>query len=659
MYKNATACSEAFDYRTNPGKHLKRFVGSPSVKSEEVVPVVFQLIDGLMHIGQSRMVLLLFECCMHRRFPAFGEFLQGAHIEIAIVKKSFQFGHVLHQEPPVLRNRVAAHGCAIGWHKLAQEYQQDFFGLCLTSSRSPDFLDQSTLAVRTLVPRIHQVKLGIGLVNHHHRTFDAAFKMRARHNNRNLDNPVSFRIQPGHFTVQPDEVLVGFTEGGIGIRHEAIVADSLNSAAMTAHFLNLPDSTAVSLAFATGLAATVLLKFWLATRQIKHVAQHRGQVPFAFDGKISLDAHQRAADYTVSKTRFGMLELAWGAAVTLGWTLLGGLSVLNQWTAHAVGTGLWQQVALLLSFVLINGLIDLPFSLYQTFVIEQRFGFNKTTPKLWVLDLIKSSAMGVLIGLPLACLVLWMMGATGNLWWLWTWCVWSSFNLLMLLVYPTWIAPVFNKFQPLEDPALKARVELLMARCGFQSKGFFVMDGSKRSAHANAYFTGFGKSKRVVFYDTLLAQLSPAEVDAVLAHELGHFKMRHIAKRLMSMFAMSFAGFFVLGWLSQQVVFYTGLGVVPNVTGANDALALLLFMMVIPLVGTLLGPLFAQLSRKHEFEADAYAATQTSGVELSSALLKLYEDNASTLTPDPLYVSFYYSHPPATERIGRLTAVGG
>lgn len=427
---------------------------------------------------------------------------------------------------------------------------------------------------------------------------------------------------------------------------------------MTAQSFNLPDSTSVSLAFAAVLAVTVLLKFWLATRQIKYVAHHRNQVPTAFTEKISLDAHKKAADYTVTKTRFGMLELAWGAAITLGWTLLGGLSTLNQVTSNVLGAGLWQQVTLLLLFVAINGLIDLPFSLYQTFVIEQRFGFNKITPKLWVLDLIKSTAMGALIGLPLASVVLWMMGATGDLWWLWTWCVWSGFNLLMLLVYPTWIAPVFNKFQPLEDPALKARVELLMARCGFQSSGFFVMDGSKRSAHANAYFTGFGRSKRVVFYDTLLAQLSPAEVDAVLAHELGHFKLRHIAKRLVSMFAMSLGGFFILGWLSQQVIFYTGLGVVPNVAGANDALALLLFMMVIPLAGTLLGPLFAQLSRKHEFEADAYAATQTSGVALSRALLKLYEDNASTLTPDPLYVSFYYSHPPATERIGRLMAAG-
>jgi STE24 endopeptidase len=262
--------------------------------------------------------------------------------------------------------------------------------------------------------------------------------------------------------------------------------------------------------------------------------------------------------------------------------------------------------------------------------------------------------LATVIGLPLAALVLWMMGATGALWWLWTWCVWMGFNLLVLLIYPTWIAPWFNQFKPLEDPALKDRVTALMARCGFQSKGFYVMDGSKRSAHANAYFTGFGASKRVVFYDTLLAQLSPAEVDAVLAHELGHFKHRHIQKRIVSMFGMSLLGFAALGGLSQQIWFYTGLGVAPNMTGPNDALALLLFMMVMPLVGTFMGPLFAQLSRKHEFEADAFAIAQTSGADLSSALLKLYQDNASTLTPDPVYVKFYYSHPPASERLGRM-----
>jgi STE24 endopeptidase len=413
-------------------------------------------------------------------------------------------------------------------------------------------------------------------------------------------------------------------------------------------------SLAMSLAFVLALVAGLLLKFWLASRQIRHVARHRGEVPVSFASQITLQAHQKAADYTVVQTRFGMLELAWGAALLLGWTLLGGLSWLNQWLLQWLQPGLLQQLALLGAFAFVGSLIDLPFALYKTFVIEQRFGFNKTSPRLWLLDTLKSLVLGLLIGLPLAALVLWMMGATGTWWWLWTWGVWMGFNLLMLLLYPTLIAPWFNKFQPLDNAELKARVTQLMARCGFTSKGFYVMDGSKRSAHANAYFTGFGASKRVVFYDTLLAQLSPGEVDAVLAHELGHFKHRHILKRIVSMFGLSLLGFALLGWLGNQAWFYTGLGVIPNLRGANDALALLLFMMVLPLFSTFLAPLFAQVSRKHEFEADAYAVAQTSGADLSSALLKLYKDNASTLTPDPLYVKFYYSHPPAGERLGRM-----
>jgi STE24 endopeptidase len=413
-------------------------------------------------------------------------------------------------------------------------------------------------------------------------------------------------------------------------------------------------SFSMTIAFATALVAGLLLKFWLATRQIRHVAQHRAQVPADFASRITLEAHQKAADYTLAKTRFGMLELAWGAALLLVWTLLGGLSWLNQFLLQWLQPGLVQQVALLVSFGVLGALVDLPFTLYKTFVIEQRFGFNKITPKLWLQDMVKSLVVGAVLGLPLASLILWMMGATGAYWWLWTWCVWMGFNLLMLLLYPTLIAPWFNKFKPLENPELKDRVTQLMARCGFQSKGFFVMDGSKRSAHANAYFTGFGASKRVVFYDTLLEQLSPGEVDAVLAHELGHFKHRHILKRIVSMFAMSLVGFALLGWLSGQTWFYIGLGVIPNFRGANDALALILFMMVLPLFSTFIEPVMAQFSRKHEFEADAYAVAQTSGVDLSSALLKLYKDNASTLTPDPVYVRFYYSHPPASERLGRM-----
>lgn len=435
-------------------------------------------------------------------------------------------------------------------------------------------------------------------------------------------------------------------------RHWAPTA--LNSGAMNDLFAGSTASLNTTLAFALALTLSLILKFWLASRQIRHVAQKRSAVPDPFAQKITLAAHQKAADYTVTKVRFGLLELAWGAVIALAWTLLGGLSALNLLLTDLLGHGMVQQVALLAIFVGIGSVLDLPFTLYQTFVIEERFGFNKTSPKLWLQDFAKSLLLSALVGLPFITLVVWMMGATGPWWWLWVWGVWMGFNLLALLIYPTWIAPLFNKFQPLEDPTVKERVAQLMARCGFTSKGFYVMDGSKRSAHANAYFTGFGASKRVVFYDTLLAQLSPPEVDAVLAHELGHFKHRHVIKRIVSMFALSLLGFFALGWVSQQVWFFTGLGVVPNLGVPNDALALLLFMMVLPLLGTFMGPVFAQMSRKHEFEADAYAVAQTSGPALAGALLKLFEDNASTLTPDPVYVQFYYSHPPATERLGRI-----
>lgn len=414
-------------------------------------------------------------------------------------------------------------------------------------------------------------------------------------------------------------------------------------------------SELLTVAFAAALVAGLVVKFWLASRQIRFVAWHRDTVPSVFAQTVALSAHQKAADYTVTKARFGLLELVFGAAVLLGWTLLGGLDALNRGLLGWFGPGMTQQLALLGCFALVGGLLDLPFTLYQTFVIEQRFGFNKMTLNLWLADLLKSTVLGAAIGIPVAALILWLMGAAGSYWWLWTWSVWMALNLLLLVIYPTFIAPLFNKFKPLDDEALKARVTALMQRCGFAAKGLFVMDGSKRSAHANAYFTGFGAAKRVVFYDTLLAKLSPGEVDAVLAHELGHFKHRHILKRIAGMFALSLAGFALLGWLSGQLWFYTGLGVRPNLQGANDALALLLFLMAVPLFSFFVSPLFAQLSRRHEFEADAYAMQQTSGHDLSTALLKLYEDNASTLTPDPLFVRFYYSHPPASERLARMT----
>ena len=417
----------------------------------------------------------------------------------------------------------------------------------------------------------------------------------------------------------------------------------------------------LTLAFAAALVLGLALKFWLATRQVRHVARHRAEVPAPFAARIPLAAHQKAADYTIAKARLGMLEMALGCVVLLGWTLLGGLDALNQALLTVLDGGMAQQLALLVAFAALSGLIDLPLSLYQTFVIEERFGFNKMTWRLWLADAAKGLLVGAIIGLPIAALILWLMGAAGPLWWLWAWCFWMGFNLLLMVIYPTFIAPLFNKFQPLEDESLKARVTALMQRCGFSAKGLFVMDGSRRSAHANAYFTGFGAAKRVVFYDTLLRQLSPGEVEAVLAHELGHFKHRHIIQRIVTMFALSLAGFALLGWLSTQVWFYTGLGVRPNISldpalaaAPNDALALLLFMLVVPVFTFFISPLFSQQSRRHEFQADAYAVAQASGADLSSALLKLYEDNASTLTPDPVYVKFYYSHPPATERLARM-----
>lgn len=417
-------------------------------------------------------------------------------------------------------------------------------------------------------------------------------------------------------------------------------------------------SQGLTLLFSAALVASLLVKFWLATRQMRHVAAHRDAVPAAFTDTITLAAHQRAADYTLAKSRFGLLGMAFGAAVLLGWTLLGGLGTLNDAVRDAVEPrfgAMAYQLALLAAFALIGGLLDLPFELYGTFRIEQQFGFNRMTWQLYVADTTKGLVVGALVGLPLAALVLWLMGAAGATWWLWAWGAWVGFNLLILVLYPTVIAPLFNKFEPLADESLKARVQALMARCGFAAKGLFVMNGSKRSAHANAYFTGFGAAKRVVFFDTLLGKLTPGEVEAVLAHELGHFKHRHVIKRIVSNFALSLVGFALLGWLSGKVWFYTALGATPSLGAPNDALALLLFILVTPVFGFFISPIFAQLSRKHEFEADAYACRQADGRDLAAALLKLHEDNAATLTPDPLYVRFYYSHPPASERLAALT----
>ncbi|MFA9216466.1 MAG: M48 family metallopeptidase [Sphingomonadaceae bacterium] len=403
---------------------------------------------------------------------------------------------------------------------------------------------------------------------------------------------------------------------------------------------------------------TLLLRFWLASRQIRHVLAHRAAVPAEFAEKIPLAAHQKAADYTVAKTKFGLLGMLVNSVVLIGFTLLGGLQWLSLAIFQQTGPGMLYQLGLLTAFTVISGLIDLPFDYYKQFKLEQRFGFNKMTPGLFFADMLKGALLGAVIGLPLVWVVLTLMAKSGDLWWFYAWLVWSGFQLLMMVLFPTVIAPLFNKFTPLEDQSLKARIEGLMQRVGFASKGLFVMDGSKRSAHGNAYFSGFGANKRIVFFDTLLARLAPQEIEAVLAHELGHFKLKHIIKRIVMMFALSLALLALLGFLKNQLWFYTGLGVDPlglALAGQNnDAMVLLLFMLVLPVFTFVLGPLTSLSSRKHEFEADAFAAQHTAAADLVSALVKMYEDNASTLTPDPLHSAFYDSHPPASVRIRQL-----
>jgi STE24 endopeptidase len=416
----------------------------------------------------------------------------------------------------------------------------------------------------------------------------------------------------------------------------------------------------MTLAFVAALALNILVKLWLMTRQNQHVTSHRAQVPKNFADTITLEQHQKAADYTLAKSQVSCMDLLLESVVMLGWTLLGGLEWLNQTLLNWLGTGLTQELALVFSFMLMGGLISLPLGWYQTFVIEERFGFNKTTPQLWFIDLLKGLALGAVLGLPLLSLVLWLMEMGGDVWWLWAWCALVAFQLLMMWIAPNWLMPLFNKFTPLEDSQLIERITSLMNKSGFKAKGFFVMDGSKRSAHSNAFFTGIGSSKRVVFFDTLLQQLSAEEMEAVLAHELGHFKHKHILKMMFTSFALTLLGLALLGWLMTHSWFFTGLGVTPSVlangTAQNNALALLLFMMVVPLITFLSAPLSSARSRKQEFEADAYAAQVSSASWLKSALIKLYQDNASTLTPDPWYVKFYYSHPPAFERLERMGA---
>ncbi|SIT50261.1 Peptidase M48 [Paraburkholderia piptadeniae] len=406
--------------------------------------------------------------------------------------------------------------------------------------------------------------------------------------------------------------------------------------------------------FVIAVAAMVGMKLWLASRQVRFVAAHRERVPQQFAGTIALSAHQRAADYTIERTRLTMMEIVVGAAVLIALTLLGGVQILDLAIGDWFGQGYIGQIALVAVVIAITGAVDLPFEYYRQFVIEQRFGFNRMTKRIFFVDRIKGVLLGAAFGLPLLFVVLWLMNQAGAYWWWWAWVVWVVFQMLVLVLYPTFIAPMFNKFEPLRDEALVHRIDALMKRCGFAAKGLFVMDGSRRSAHGNAYFTGFGSSKRIVFFDTLLSRLSGGEIEAVLAHELGHFKRRHVIKRMIVTFAISLAMLALLGWLAQRTWFFEGLGVQPSMTGSNNGLALVLFFLAVPVFLFFVTPLGSLFSRKHEFEADAFAATQTDARDLVNALVKLYEDNASTLTPDPLYTAFYYSHPPASQRIDRL-----
>ncbi|HYD79725.1 MAG TPA: M48 family metallopeptidase [Paucimonas sp.] len=416
------------------------------------------------------------------------------------------------------------------------------------------------------------------------------------------------------------------------------------------------SSFAFSMLFAGFVLLALAIRFWLGSRHIRHIQAHRHAVPAQFAEKIPLAAHQKAADYTIAKTKFGLFMLLVNTAVLIGFTLLGGLQALSQVVAGVAGQGMAYQIGLIVAFAVVSAIIDLPFEYYKQFVLEAKFGFNKMTIGLFVADLLKGGLLGAAIGLPLVWVILTLMEESGSLWWFYAWLVWSGFQLLILVLYPTVIAPLFNKFTPLADDNLRERIENLMRRVGFKSSGLFVMDGSKRSAHGNAYFSGFGAAKRIVFFDTLLARLAPHEVEAVLAHELGHFKLKHIVKRIVMMFAMSLGFLALLGYLKTQTWFYAGLGVDPRLMASNDAMALILFVLALPPFTFLLSPIASLLSRKHEFEADAFAARHTNARDLVAALVKLYEDNASTLTPDPLYSAFYDSHPPASIRINKLLA---
>jgi len=402
--------------------------------------------------------------------------------------------------------------------------------------------------------------------------------------------------------------------------------------------------------FLAFFAISIIVKFWLSQRHLSHIQKHRTQVPAAFSEKISLEDHQKAADYTTTKVKFGRLPLVYDAIILLAWTFGGGLELLDQFARGYELSPITTGILVILSMMVISSLLDLPFSLYSTFVIEEKFGFNRTTLKTFMMDMAKGALLSVALGVPLIWVVLWLMEQAGDLWWLYTWVVLTCFSLFIAWAYPTWIAPIFNKFSPLEEGETLNRITGLLNRCGFNSDGIFVIDGSKRSSHGNAYFSGFGKNKRIVFYDTLLESLSDDELEAVLAHELGHFKRKHIVKGMAISFATTLVGLGILAWLMKAEWFYNALGV----STPSTYMALLLFTIVMPVFTFLLSPIMSLFSRKNEFEADEYAAQQSEAKFLIQALVNLYKENANTLTPDPLYSAFYDSHPPAPVRIAHL-----
>jgi len=402
--------------------------------------------------------------------------------------------------------------------------------------------------------------------------------------------------------------------------------------------------------FLVFFAISIVVKFWLAQRHLSHIQKHRAQVPEAFSEKITLDEHQKAADYTTTKVKFGRIPLIYDALILLAWTFGGGLELLDQLVRGYELSPIYTGIFVILSMMIISSVLDLPFSIYSTFVIEEKFGFNRTTIKTFIIDLVKGALLSVALGVPLIWVVLWLMEQAGDFWWLYTWVVLTVFSLFIAWAYPTWIAPIFNKFSPLKEGETLNRITALLNRCGFNSDGIFVIDGSKRSSHGNAYFSGFGKNKRIVFYDTLLESLSDDELEAVLAHELGHFKRKHIVKSMAISFATTLVGLAILAWLMKADWFYNALGV----STSSTYMALLLFSLVTPVFTFLLSPLMSLFSRKNEFEADEYAAQQSEAKYLIHALVNLYKENANTLTPDPLYSAFYDSHPPAPVRIAHL-----